>query len=275
MAKRRIGANRRLKIADRKRKKKPKKNGGFIGRILKVASFLFIASSVGILGFLGARKASGLIDTVDFLQVKMVEIRGVEHIDTTKVRSLAAIQPGISMLDLKTRDIQERIQKNPRVAQVKVRRKIPHTMVIAVTEREPVAFVNLGVIYMTDRKGFLWPLKSHTYWNLPIISGVADTLIDDTYHRLKKDAVEKMNRFFKDTERLDGRVPLRISQIDFSREDAVCIKIESSPLYALIKSSQVVEDLKHLQEILTTMDDNTDKMPSFVDLRYNNLAFVQ
>jgi len=275
MARRRIGANRRQKMVARKRKKTPKRTGGIIGRMLKVVYVLFIASCIGTVGFLGARKASGLIETIDFLRVKMIEVRGVEHIDTTKVLSLAAIQPGISMLDLKISDIQERIQKNPWVAKVNVRRKIPHTAIIAVTERKPVAFINLGSIYMTDRKGFLWQLKSHTYWNLPMISGLADTLIDGTCHRLKKDHVEKMNRFLKDMKEIDNRVPLRISQIDFSGEGVVYIKLESSPLYALIKSSHVVEDIKKLQEILRTMDEDTEKMPRFVNLCYNNLAFVQ
>ena len=177
----RIGANRRLKLKDRKRKA-PKKVRGIVSRSVGCIKVLFFALCLGAAGFAGARKASGFITTVDFLKVRTVEVHGIEQVDTAEVLSLAAIQPGISMLDIKRRDIGKRIQNNPWIAKVKVRRKIPHTIVIAVTERIPVAFINLGSIYMTDKNGFLWPLKSHTYWNLPVISGLTDTLIDSTSH---------------------------------------------------------------------------------------------
>jgi len=270
----RVGANRRLKMKSRKRKA-PKKVRGIISRSAGFIRVVLIALCIAALGFFGARRASGFITTIDILKVRTIEVHGVEQVDTAEVLSLAAIQPGISMLDMKMGDIRKQIRKNPWIAKVNVRRKIPHTIVITVTERKPVAFINLGSIHMSDQDGFLWPLNSHTYWNLPIISGLADTIIDNTCHKLKKDQAEKMSTFFKDIRSSDEQVPLRISQIDFSKNDVVSVKLESSPVHAVIKSSTVVKDMHNLREILRIMEEKAEKMPRYINLYYNSVAFVK
>jgi cell division septal protein FtsQ len=272
MAKR-IGANRRMKMVTRKRKA-PKKALKALKRTAVFIGITAIALGLAVLAFFGAQKTSGLVNAIDLIKVKRIEVRGVEQIDTAQVLVLAAIKPGISMIDVKKAEIRKRIQKNQWVAKVQIRRKIPHTVVITVVERKPVAFINLGSICMVDKTGYLWPLAPHTYWNLPLISGLADTLTKKG-HYLKQEETVRLNAFLDDMRRADSNTPLRISQIDFNQDNSVCVKLESSPVRAMIKCNSVGKDMDNIQEILRMIEERAEKMPKYINLCYNNLAFVQ
>lgn len=273
MAKR-IGANRRLKRKNMKRKT-PKKGPGIPGRLGGLIRLICFGAIIGTLGFLGAQRAAGYVNTVDFLKVTNFTIQGAKHVDTAEVLTLAAVQPGISIVNLKTSLIRQRILTNPWIEKVSVKRRIPHTIAITVTERKPIAFVNLGSIYLTDRRGRLWPLKSYTYWNMPVFSGLADTLGGSPDHRLKKEDLARIKMFLRETQQAGDEKSIGISQVDFSREDIIAIKLESQALYAELKSGAVKEGMNHLRRILQSREDNAEKIPHHINLCYNNVAFVR
>ncbi len=273
MAKR-IGANRRLKRKNKKRKT-PKKVSGLPGRLGSIIKLICFGTIIGTLGFLGAQRAAVYVNTVDFLKVTNFTVQGAEHVDTAEVLTLAAIQPGISMVDLKASLIRQRILKNPWIEKVSVKRRIPHTIAITVAERKPIAFVNLGSIYLTDRRGRLWPLKSYTYWNMPVFSGLADTLNGSPDHRLKKEDLARMKMFLRETQQAGDENSIGISQVDFSRGGIITIKLDSQALYAELKSDAVKEGMNYLLRILESREDNAEKIPHHINLCYNNVAFVR
>lgn len=270
----RIGANKRLKRKNKKRSM-PARDTGVTSRLITFAKLVCFGALTGLLGFLGAQKAVGYVNRIDFLKVTNCTVKGVEHVDSAEVVALAAVQPGISMINLKPSTIRKRILKNPWIEKVSVRRKIPHTIAITVVERKPIAFVNLGSVYLADHRGRLWPLKSYTYWNLPVFSGLADTLIGSTDHRLKTSHLIKMKTFLREARPAEDENSLGISQVDFSREGVIGIKLGSNALYAELKSNRVREGVKNLQKILETIRNNEKKMPQHVNLCYSNMAFVR
>lgn len=274
MAKRkRIGANQRLEKT-KKRQRASRKKPGTLRRIATVVKVVCLLASLTVLGVIGAQKAAVHINTVEFLNVKHVLIQGVEQIDTAEVLSLAAVEPGISMINLGVSDIRRRLLKNPWIAKAQVRRRIPHTVVITVVERKPVALVNRGAVYMVDQTGLLWPLRSHAYWNLPVMSGLTDTIVNGD-HRLSEDGLMRMNTFLDDINSSDKNYTLGISQIDFSDREIICVKLESSPVQVILGSHSIVKGLDDLRKILETVKENSERMPRHINLCYNNIAFVR
>lgn len=75
------------------------------------------------------------------LGVRTVEVVGTEVTTIEAVQVAAAVSIGTPMLRLDTEAIAQRVGALPPVAQVDVRRSLPHTLVITVTERTPAAVV--------------------------------------------------------------------------------------------------------------------------------------
>ena len=274
MARKRVGANRRLKIAG-KRKKTPKKQrtGGW--PVFTYIKAFGLVVCIGGAGFWGTKKAAPYIDKFDFLKIENITVKGNKQVNTSEVLSFASIEKGLFMLDLKVSEISKKLQKIPWIEKVNIKRKIPHTVVITVHERKPIAFVNLGTIYMTDRSGYLWPLKPNTYWNVPVISGLKDTTCNGTIHRLNEEGLLQMNSFFDEIHKIDNDFSLGISQIDFGEKGVVSVRLESIPVHVELNSITISKSLNNVGEILKRIEDNTKKTPRHINLRYNNIAFVR
>jgi len=75
------------------------------------------------------------------LGVRQIEVSGTQVATPEAVQAAAAVLLGTPMLRLDTDAIAERIRALPPVADVDVRRSLPHTLVLTVTERTPAAVV--------------------------------------------------------------------------------------------------------------------------------------
>src|SRR5690606_6620557 len=98
----------------------------------------------GILSVLGAGLTAGALWVLlgtSVLGVRSVEVTGTQVTTAEAVRAAAAVAVGTPMLRLDTDAIAERVRALPPVAHVDVRRSLPHTLVITVTERTPAAVV--------------------------------------------------------------------------------------------------------------------------------------
>lgn len=90
-------------------------------------------------------------------QVDSIEISGTRHLTREAVIGLAAVPDGTSLLRVDGRAVRTRIEADPWVASVVVKRRLPDTLVIEVTEREPAAVIDTGG---TD----LWVVSADGYW---------------------------------------------------------------------------------------------------------------
>jgi cell division septal protein FtsQ len=210
-----------------------------------------------------------------FFTVKNIVVRGNDTIDTSRVLSLAAIEKDMSLFKMNTSGIKKNIGTLPEVKKVKIRRRIPNTVVITIVERKPIAIVNNGLQYFVDNTGYLWPIKPNTYWDLPIISGLKDTVINKKMHALKKSDVRKIHDFFSHVKMADKSIAMDLSQIDFSKEGAVFVKFESKPTLVRLSSFNIKENIVNLKKIFTTVENKNGGMPGYINLCFNNIAFVK
>jgi cell division septal protein FtsQ len=69
----------------------------------------------------------------------------------------------------------ELLKNNPWLEEVKVRRNFPETLRIEVTEREPMAIVNMGYLYYCDVRGEIFkPLNDGDGLDYPVITGITE-----------------------------------------------------------------------------------------------------
>jgi cell division protein FtsQ len=91
------------------------------------------------------------------LGVRTVQVDGVRTLAADQVRETAAIAPGTPLLRVDVDAARARVARLPQVASVKVTRGWPHTVVVTVLERVPVAVVGEpGRRTLVDADGVLF-----------------------------------------------------------------------------------------------------------------------
>lgn len=119
-------------------------------KTLAVGALILGAVAAAVFGI--ARFASGPTFHVD-----SIEVSGTRHLTPEAVLGLAAVPDGISLLRVDRRAIRTRIEADPWVAAAEVKRRLPDTLVIEVSEREPAAVIDTGG---TE----LWVVSADGYW---------------------------------------------------------------------------------------------------------------
>lgn len=105
-----------------------------------------------------------------FLAAESVEVRGVGFATVDEVVSAAAIDLGTPIAAIDAEEVRRRITQLPPVVDVEVRRVFPHTVLLVVKEREPVATISAeGGWAMLDLDGVVFGKAAARPANLPAV----------------------------------------------------------------------------------------------------------
>lgn len=133
-------------------------------RIPAAAALVLLITAAG----LGPR----VLRDVESFRVRRVEVIGTRFMDPYAVVQAAGLGPGASVFDDAER-WRAGVLTLPLVAAVEVRRKLPATIQVMVTEVEPVALVAAETLRAVDAAGRLIPLDpAGAALDLPILAGV-------------------------------------------------------------------------------------------------------
>lgn len=92
-----------------------------------------------------------------WLAADEISVSGAETISAGDVRAVAAVSLGTPLARLDLERVRQRVAEIPEVREVEVRRKWPHTVAIAIVEREPVAVLRRdGIWWSVDEDGELF-----------------------------------------------------------------------------------------------------------------------
>jgi hypothetical protein len=136
---------------------------------------------------------------------------------------------------------------------------------IRVTEREPVALVHCGDVFLVDKKGVRFAAKPGKYYDLPLLvinSGtLRDTVDLKTFNVIKKASRGLGNTFFG-----------QISQIDISDVSAINLLFKSGEAEYVVGYEDIEGRLAHIKELRERLLEEHIE-PVRVDMRYRSLAF--
>ncbi|MDR1604570.1 MAG: FtsQ-type POTRA domain-containing protein [Gracilibacteraceae bacterium] len=111
-----------------------------------------------------------------FFAVKAVRTEGLVRLRESDVLRLAGIEPGDNLFLVEAAALARKVELNPLVAKVRVKKNFPGALVISVTEREPAALIlkadGSGAIEVDD-EGFI--LRIYESWpsgGLPVVTGL-------------------------------------------------------------------------------------------------------
>ena len=248
---------------ERRRRQKREKRFRILKIILKI--LLLFAIIIGILLFL-------FISPV--FNIKNINVQGNNKINAEAIESLSKINMDENIFRFSSKQVAENVKENAYIDSVEVRRKIPNTVEIIVTEREAKYQLEYGNAFVyIDGNGNILEISNENA-NLPIIRGYSTTqegiqvgnkLIDEDCNKLL--TVEKFLRAAKSNEIYDI-----ITYVDISNDNDYKFELPSKGKVAYLGNDTNINDkILTLKEILTREEgkngqifiNDSNKMPYF------------
>ncbi len=157
-----------------KRERKPRKPIQF-RRMLKKTARVCTGFILVTLVWALCTEVYEVVANATFFKLERIEMSRVRKLSHDEIVTLAGVKLGDSLLKLDLQHVAEQLEKNPWVENLKVRRRFPGTLSIEITERVPVAVVNMGYLYYLSDKGEIFkPLTEGDRLDFPILTGITE-----------------------------------------------------------------------------------------------------
>jgi len=157
-----------------KRERKPRKPIQF-RRMLKKAARVCIGFILVTVVWTVCAEMYEVFANATFFKLERIEMSRLRKLSRDEIVTLAGVKLGDSLLKLDLQHVAEQLEKNPWIENLNVRRRFPGTLSIEITERVPVAVVNMGYLYYLDDKGEIFkPLTEGDRLDFPILTGITE-----------------------------------------------------------------------------------------------------
>ena len=219
-------------------------------------------------------RLSGLVLSAEALTITRISVEGNTRLSKGEVLSLLDGLSGQSMVTVDLESWREKLMASPWVADAAMRRVLPGTIAIAISEREPVAIGRIGdQLYLLDQHANVVDEYGPNYaeFDLPIIDGLATgrpgaPLVDPQRAALAMRVLAAMQ----------ARPDLmkRMSQIDVAdtRDAAVILKEDNA--LVRIGDRQFAERVQSYIDLIPTLRQHVPNIDS-VDMRFDERVYVK
>lgn len=258
---------RRAKVRPGKRRK----HRGVPRGIWRVARWVCALALVVFAGYRGAN----LVLHASVLQVRHINVHGNVRLSSGEVRAIIDGLRGSSILAVDLARYRRRLLESPWVADAALRRLLPSTIEVFVSERRPIGLCRLGsAVYLIDPHGTIIDEFGPQYaeFDLPLIDGLVrapssgQPAIDEARAELASRAIDAIAAH-RDLAR-------RVSQIDVhDAHDAVVILQNDAALLHLGEDRFA----ERLQSYLDLREALHERVPDidYVDLRFEQRVYVR
>src|SRR5829696_1585823 len=232
------------------------------------------ALAVLVAGYAGYR-ATALVLHASALQVRRIAVHGNVRISSGEVQALVDGLRGSSILTADLGSYRRRLLESPWVADVALRRVLPSTVEVFVSERRPMGLCRLGTsLYLIDPHGTLIDEFGPQYaeFDLPIIDGLVGPPSSGrpSIHEPRAELAARV------IEALAARkdIAQRISQIDVrDAHDAVVMLQEDAALLHL-GDDRFLERLQSYVDLAPALRERVSEI-DYVDLRFGERVYVR
>lgn len=232
-------------------------------------------AGAGLLGLYSTYRAFDLVLHADALRVRTIAVHGNARISSGEVKALVDGLRGTNIITADLSDYRARLMDSPWIADVALRRTLPSTVEVFVSERRPIGLCRLGTqLYLIDRGGTLIDEFGPQYseFDLPIISGAVrppssnEPAIDE----------RRVDLAARVMEGLAAREDLasRVSEIDVSNVHDAVVLLDDDPALLHLGDQKFVERLHAYVELAATLRQRVPAI-DYVDLRFDDRIYVR
>jgi cell division septal protein FtsQ len=254
---------------------KPARRSRSGGRMRPLVRYGVVAFAVAYLGYRGA----GIVAHAHVLQVDRIVVRGNERLSQGEVLAVLSGLRGESLLWTDLDMWRERLLASPWVREAALRRMLPSTVEVTVSERQPVGIGRLnGGTYLVDERGTIIDQYGPEYadLDLPIIDGLAAPAADDDGDggRLVDAARAELAGRVIGALRTRADVARRLSQIDVRDLHDARVILSGDPAVIALGDDQFLARLQSYLDLAPALHDRVPAI-DYVDVRFENRIYVR
>jgi len=115
------------------------------------------------------------VGAATFFRLKNIEVSDAKRLSREEILALVGVTAGQDLARMNLKRMGEQLAQNPWVETVRIHRYFPDRLSITITEREPLAIVNMGYIYYLDKKGTVFKvLNQGDKLDYPVVTGFSE-----------------------------------------------------------------------------------------------------
>ena len=233
-----------------------------------------IAVIVACVGLFAAYRATTLVLNAASLQVRTIGVHGNTRLSSGEVRALLDGLRGASILTADLDDYRNRLLESPWVADAALRRVLPSTIDVFISERRPIGLCRLATrLYLLDRTGTIIDEFGPQYseYDLPMIDGVVrkgagEPVIDERRTELAARVLEGVAQ--------QKGLASRVSQVDVSDLYNAVVMLDGDSAFLHIGTERFAERLQSYVELEPTLRERVPEI-DYVDLRFDERIYVR
>jgi cell division protein FtsQ len=223
----------------------------------------------------GAYRGGSLALSAEALHITRITVTGNVRMSKGEVVALLEGLRGESMMTANLEGWRQKLLTSPWVADAAIRRVLPGTIAVSVSEREPMGIARLrDDLYLVDQRGTIVDQFGPNYaeFDLPMIDGLvsvpgeAATLIDESRAALAARLLATL------ATRPD--LAKRISQVDVSDPRDAVVILKGDTAFVRLGDDAFVERLQSYIELAPTLRERVDEI-DYVDLRFDERIYVK
>ena len=213
--------------------------------------------------------------TAESLTISRIAVDGNTRLSRGEVLSLLDGLSGLHMVTVDLEEWRQKLLTSPWVADAAIRRVLPGTVSVVISERQPIAIGRLGgQLYLVDQRGTVIDEFGPNYaeFDLPIIDGLAagdarkGLLVDEGRAALAMRLLAA----------LQARPDLaqRVSQIDVSDPHDAVVILKDDTALVRVGEEQFADRLQSYLDLMPTLRERVPDI-DYVDLRVDERVYVR
>lgn len=229
--------------------------------------WIFLVLTTGILG---ALFAADWIHEDEIFLIKSVQVEGARFISEEEIRSLAKVDFMKNIFEIDGSAISARVKKHEFVDKVKVRRRLPSSLVIEVTEKKPLAVLNSSELAAIDDCGNKLPecgiQALHDY---PVISSIDFSENPDS-------EFIKVVDFLKSIKTNNFTLYTIISEVSYSEKIGIYFTLNDKAIPVFVGEGNFTKKGAHFLKVYHIIQNKHNFSGiEYFDLRFKNQVIIK
>jgi cell division protein FtsQ len=251
----------------RRRRFRPRVSWSVVRRLLSVLMLVF-----------GVYQSIAFAFTTPLLRVTRISVQGNVRLSSGEVQALVEDLRGSSILRVDLDAFRQRLVESPWVADVALRRVLPSTVEVFVSERRPVGLCRMGQdLYLVDETGTVIDQFGPQYseFDLPIIDGLvpptprgakAKASIDPARAELAARVIASLGQ--------SQQIGSRLSQVDVSDAHDAVVLLDGDSALLHLGEDKFLERVQSYLELSPALRERVTDI-DYVDLRFDPRVYVR
>ena len=221
----------------------------------------------------GLHRGSGLAASAQLLRVEHITVRGNERLSKGEVLAVLSGLRGESLLGSDLNQWRTRLLSSPWVRDAALRRSLPSTVDVVVSERKPIGIGRIdGRLYLVDETGVLIDQYGPLYadLDLPIIDGLSTGSGSASADEARAALATRLIGSLK------SRAPIaqRLSQIDVTELHNASVILAGDPAIVELGDDHFLARLESYIALAPTLRERVADI-DYVDLRFDERIYVR